>query len=74
MFYYFGSFGWLIMFLFWGLIIYVVVILIKWLASQNNKNKSSLEILEERYAKGEINKKEFEEKKKSLRQHNGLDR
>ena len=53
----------------------VVLIAIIWLIykmSSQNKNynqkigKSALDILKERYAAGEINKTEFEEKKKDL--------
>lgn len=74
--------GWLLPLLFWGLLILGFVLLFKYLlTSHKEKDKESataissssysgertpLDIVKERYAKGEINREEFEQKKKDL--------
>lgn len=73
--YYGQTFGWgfggmIMMLIFWASIIFFIVWLVKEATSGNRSNisrsSSALDILKERYAKGEIDKKEFEEKKKDL--------
>jgi putative membrane protein len=56
------------MFLFWALVIVGLIVGIRWLLGQGKatRSDSALEILRQRYARGEINKEEFESKKKVL--------
>ncbi len=58
------------MILFWGLVIWAVVALIRGLSgsrgSDSSKADSALDVLKKRYARGEINKEEYDEKKKDL--------
>jgi putative membrane protein len=64
-----GSGIWILGFIFWILILAGLVLLVKYLwqgAGVKGAEESALEILKKRYAKGEINKEEFEEKKKDL--------
>ncbi|HET8576881.1 MAG TPA: SHOCT domain-containing protein [Methylomirabilota bacterium] len=58
----------LMMLVFWGVVIAGIVLGIRWLVgqSQGPRTDSALEILRQRYARGEINKEEFEAKKRDL--------
>ena len=63
-------FGWVPMVLFWILLVLVVAALAKWLfggpAHDRQIEKTALDILKERYARGEIDKDEFDQKKHDL--------
>lgn len=60
--------GWGILgLIFWIIVLIGLVLLIKYLWEGGAKREeSALEILKKRYARGEISKEEFEEKKKDL--------
>ena len=56
------------MLLFWILIIAGLVFAVRWLMTEGKERRgdSAMEILRQRYARGEINKEEFEARKKDL--------
>lgn len=67
----FGFFGGgIFMLIFWVLVIIGIVYLVKHFSENGKeseqKGNSAVEILKERYAKGEITKEEFEQKRKEL--------
>lgn len=63
------GFGGFFMLLWWVLIIVGIVALVKWLghphAGQGGSDKA-IEILRERYARGEIDEQEFQKRKRDL--------
>lgn len=73
-----GDYGWgwggmgIGMLLFWGVLIAAIVLLVKntWgpgSCSGREREKSALDLLKERYARGEIEREEFEQKKHDLK-------
>lgn len=65
-----GVFGMIMMILWWAFIVVVIAALAKWAFGRNVGGGSSedraLSILRERYARGEIDKAEFEARKRDL--------
>jgi len=66
-----GWFGGVLMVIFWAAVIVAIVALIRWLWGAGSRGKigkedAPFEILKKRYARGEINKEEFEQKKRDL--------
>lgn len=60
------------MLLFWALLIGGVIVLVRWLAGGSKRRAASpetpsaLEILAQRYARGEIDREEYEQKRRDL--------
>jgi putative membrane protein len=66
-------FGGFAMIVFWAVTIALIVLLVRWLVgseplrrAERGAGKTPLEILKERFAKGEIDKNEYEERRKLL--------
>lgn len=67
-----GGWGLFSMIFGWIFIVAVVILFVKWITRDSagkwrHNNKSAIDILEERYARGEIDKKEFEEKSQDIK-------
>lgn len=70
------GFGWVLMILVWILIIVAVAAVVKWIFASSSSashhslppspRRTALDILQERYAKGEIDREEFLERKRDL--------
>jgi putative membrane protein len=62
------GFGWMLMLmaLFWGGTLIVIVWTVRQVTGSHRKSSRAIEILEERYARGEINREEFESKRQDL--------
>ncbi|MEJ2684041.1 MAG: SHOCT domain-containing protein [Candidatus Sulfobium sp.] len=63
------GFGWILVIAFWVLIILGIVVFIKLIVrsgKQGGGEESALDILRKRYARGEINREEFEKMKDDI--------
>jgi putative membrane protein len=64
--------GWFFMALFWVLVIAGAIALVRWLGTVSHTSRDTrqrqtpLEIIQERYARGEIGKEEYEQKRADL--------
>ena len=58
----------LMMLLFWGLVIAGLIVGLRWLIAQGRPDRrdEALEILRQRYARGDIDKQDFEARKRDL--------
>ena len=67
----YGMIGGLMMVVFWGLIIALIVLAVKWLTNDRgggSRGKAdAMDTLRERFASGEIDEEEFERRKKVLK-------
>lgn len=67
------GFGFIFMLLFWALIIFGIIAIVKWIVGASGDrgaptSQSARAILDARYARGEIDSEEYERKKRDLEQ------
>jgi len=72
---YYGGGGWtmmLLMLVFWVLVIAAIVYFVRWAAGSGSRatppsaNESALEILQKRYARGEISREQYQQLRQDL--------
>lgn len=60
------GFGWVFVVLFWVLVIVGIVAIVTWLSGGGRRANTALQILQERYARGEIDQQEYQQKRQDL--------
>ncbi len=64
------GFGWILSLFFWVAVLVAVIALVRWMSDQprsgDGGGKRALDILQERYARGEIEREEYEQKRRDL--------
>jgi putative membrane protein len=63
--------GWIMMIVFWALVVAGSIALVRWFGmrdrgSGDSLRRTPLEILQERYARGEIGREDYEQKRRDL--------
>jgi len=64
----YGMIGGLMMLVFWGLVIFLIVVAVRRFTNGNSapKQPDALDVLRDRFAKGEIDEEEFQKRKSTL--------
>ncbi len=58
--------GWLMMILFWGLVIWLILYAIRKWSPNHKENHNAVDLLRQRYSRGEIDTEEYRERLKEL--------
>jgi len=61
-----GLFGWMMMVLFWGALVFAIVWAVRSGRSSQENSPDALEVLRRRFARGEIDRDEYNERHRTL--------
>jgi putative membrane protein len=65
-----GLFGWTMMVVFWGALIFLIVWAVRSWGSSREVQPDAMEVLRQRYARGEIDREEYKERRGTLEDTN----